>query len=137
MRRHLATLLVSAVVVLAACTSGGGGAVRTPSEGPAGTSLVPGSTVGTACQQTAEAGVVDVSIADFEFQPASVEASVGQAVTFRNAGFEPHNATVEAGCRSETLETGESDALAFRIRGTYPFACSVHPWMTGTITIAP
>jgi plastocyanin len=70
--------------------------------------------------------------------PASIEAAVGQVVAFSNGGFEPHNATtVEGGCGTRTLETGESDGLVFSVAGTYRFGCTVHRWMTGTITIAP
>jgi plastocyanin len=97
-------------------------------------SLSPGAAV---CRRSGDPGAVAVSITDFEFKPASIAAEVGQVVAFSNTGFEPHNATVGAGCATRTLQTGESDGLVFSVPGSYRFACTVHAWMTGTFTIAP
>jgi plastocyanin len=151
--RPVFALGVGALLALAACGSGGGASSLAPTAGPSGTppatvspiaSTSPGATVSpatstraAACHQTGDQGVVPVSIADFEFKPASIEAKVGQVVAFNNTGFEPHNATVEAGCATRTLQTGETDGLVFSVAGTYKFACTVHAWMTGTFTIAP
>jgi plastocyanin len=94
--------------------------------------------VASRAAQTAEPGSVAVSIKDFEFAPSAIVAKVGQVVAFTNTGFEPHNATtVDGGCGTNTLQTGESDALVFSLPGSYKFGCTVHRWMTGTFTIAP
>ena len=70
-----------------------------PSASPPTTSASPGASV---CRQTDDPGGVAVTIADFEFKPASIEAKVGQVVAFTNTGFEPHNATtVDGGCGHE------------------------------------
>jgi plastocyanin len=155
-RRPVAALFVGALLVLAACGSNAGAsspapatatasaaptaspseqATTNPSEPLPTTSASPGASV---CRQTDDSGIVRVSIADFEFKPASIEAKVGQVVSFRNTGFEPHNATTaEGGCGTRTLQTGESDGLVFSVSGSYQFGCTVHPWMAGTFTIAP
>lgn len=153
-RRPVAVLVACALMlVLAACGSGGvspspratgasgappasatAAAPSTSSSAAPSASASPGAAV---CRRSGEPGVVAVSIADFEFKPASIAATVGHVVAFSNTGFEPHNATVEAGCATRTLQTGQSDGLVFSVPGEYRFGCTVHAWMTGTFTVAP
>ncbi len=159
--RPVAAFVVAALLVLAACASSGGDATAQPTTGSSGgppttasphASASPGAMSSPAssgrpaaspppgasvCRQSGDPGTVAVSIADYEFKPASIAAKLGQVVDFSNTGFEPHNATVDAGCGTRTLRTGESDGLVFSVAGTYKFACTVHAWMTGTFTIAP
>jgi len=151
--RLVACLEVGALFALAACGPGDGASFQVPatstspvaaskaptagpSESSPRTSASPGASF---CRQTDDPGAaVAVTIADFEFKPATIEARVGQIVAFSNTGFEPHNATtVDGGCGTKTLQTGESDALVFRLPGNYEFGCAIHRWMTGRFTIAP
>ena len=135
-RGFLAGLAVGAVLVIASCSSAGGstGPSAAPSAGvSAGASA--SSSTSPVCTDTTEPGTVAVSIEDFEFTPAAITARTGQVITFTNTGFEHHNATSDAGCATKTLQTGERDGLVFMTAGRYPFRCSVHGWMTGTITI--
>ena len=86
--------------------------------------------------ETTDAGAVAVSIKDFAFEPAAIVAKVGQVVTFTNTGFEPHNATLDAGgCATATLDTGQDRRPRLQAAGVYPFHCTVHAQMTGTITV--
>ncbi len=142
--RPVAALVVGALLMISACDSGSRVASqRPPTVGPAGTPVATASTAASAspgasvCRQTGDPGVIAVSIADFEFKPASIGAKVGQVVAFTSTGFEPHNATVEGNCGTRTLQTGESDGLVFTAPGSYKFGCTVHAWMSGTFTIAP
>ncbi len=119
--RRLVAVVVAAALAFAACSSGGGGssAGTTSCIPPAGTT-----------------GGVAVSIKDFAFEPSAIVAKVGQAVTFTNTGFESHNATLDAGgCGTPTLETGQVGQLVFAAAGVYPFHCTVHAQMTGSITV--
>jgi plastocyanin len=119
-RRQFASLIFGAALLVGACSSGGGS----------------GSPAAAACRQTADAGAVAVSIKDFEFVPSAVVAKVGQVVAFTNTGFERHNATLDAGgCATATLDTDKTDGLVFGAVGVYPFHCTVHTQMTGTITV--
>jgi plastocyanin len=154
--RPIAALGVAALLVLAGCGTGGGASPAPSAAGPSSTPLASATSAASAssaasgspaasgsraaaaaCRETADPGAVAVSIVDFEFKPASIGAKVGQVIAFTNTGFEPHNATVEAGCATRTLQTGESDGIAFTVPGSYRFGCSVHAWMTGTFTVAP
>lgn len=119
-RRQFAVMIVGAALVVAGCSSGGSSA----------------SAASAACRQTTEAGVVKVSMKDFSFEPSAIVAKVGQVIAFTNTGFESHNASLDAGgCTTATLETNKSDGLVFSAAGVFPFHCTVHAQMMGTITI--
>ena len=120
MSRRILACLGAFALVLAACSSSGGSA----------------SPAAAACTEATGTGAVAVSIKDFAFEPAAITAKVGDLVSFTNTGFEPHNATLDAGgCATKTLQTDEADGLRFTVAGSYPFHCTVHTQMTGTITV--
>jgi len=124
MSRPTVAALAAGAILVAACSASGG----TASASPSGASV---------CVETADPGSVAVSIEDFEFVPGTVVAKPGQVIAFTNAGFEHHNATVDGGgCATKTMETGQHDGLVFTAAGSYPFHCTVHAWMAGTIRIA-
>jgi plastocyanin len=151
--RLVAVLAVGALFGLAACGPRGGASSQVPAtspstaaaseppttagaiEPPPTTSASPGASL---CSLTDDPGDIPVTIADFEFKPAAIEAKVGQVLAFTNSGFEPHNATTaDGGCGTKTLETGQSAGLVFSAPGSYKFGCTVHRWMSGTFAIAP
>jgi plastocyanin len=120
MSRRALALLGSIALLVAACSTGG-----SASSGSVAT-----------CTEATGTGAVAVSIKDFSFEPAAITAKVGDLVMFTNTGFEPHNATLDAGgCATKTLQGGEVDGLRFTVAGSYPFHCTVHTQMTGTITV--
>ena len=122
-RRILAPLAAFALVIAACSASGGSAGSASP-------------VAGAACTEATGTGAVAVSIKDFAFEPATITAKVGDLVSFTNTGFEPHNATLDAGgCATKTLQTDEVDGLRFTVAGTYPFHCTVHTQMKGMITV--
>ncbi len=160
MARVPISALAMTAILLAACTSSGGvtaavpgasASTPVPSDRPAATaseevtaSATPVASAPSApsaplarvdCARTSHTGGVAVAIGEYEFKPAAIQAAVDQPITFKNGGLEPHNATVDGGCATKTLATGKLDGLVFSTAGRYPFHCTVHPWMTGTITI--
>jgi len=66
-----------------------------------------------------------------------VTAKVGDVITWTNNGPASHTVTVDnqAGCDSGTLSPGKTVSMTFSAAGTYPFHCSIHSSMKGTITI--
>ncbi len=150
-RRSFSALIVGLAFGLAACSSSGSSPAATtaasaavpsaassaaPSSAVSAAPSSAGSPAAGACKETKDPGAVAVSIKDFEFGPAAISAKVGQVIAFSNKGFEPHNATLDAGgCGTATLQTGNSDGLVFTAAGTYPFHCTVHTQMHGTITV--
>lgn len=92
---------------------------------------------GAACAQSASAGQVTVSIKDFAFNPADIQAKVGDTITFTNNDSAPHTATLDDGsCSTGTISPSSSDGLTFTAAGTYPFHCKIHTSMHGTITVS-
>jgi plastocyanin len=76
-----------------------------------------------------------VTIDNFTFQPAQLTVKVGTTVTWKNHDDIPH-AIVSAGkFRSKTLDTDDSYSFTFTAAGDYKYFCSLHPHMTGTITV--
>ena len=77
-----------------------------------------------------------VSIVDFAFDSAAVTVEAGSTVTWTNDGDAPHTATAGDGTfDSGNLDPGESFSFTFDTPGTYAYSCSIHPNMTGTITV--
>jgi len=126
--RRLACLGAFALVV-AACSSSGSGSAAPPSAaGPQPSAA--------ACAEESGTGAVTVSIMDFKFEPATVTAKAGDLITFTNAGAVGHNATLDSGgCATKTVQPGSADGLRITVAGTYPFHCTIHPDMKGTITV--
>jgi plastocyanin len=157
-RRSVALALAS--IVVAGCAAGSGASVgpsasaaatvatatRSPSSAPSAetsagpsssTAIVPGSPDPSICTGSTDDAVVKVTIEDFAFQPSLVQAETGEVITFSNTGFESHNATLDSGaCATPTLETAGRAGIVFATTGEFPFHCTVHAWMTGTIVIA-
>lgn len=145
--RLLVTVAVGAVLMLGACSSAGATSppASEPSVAPpveASPAPTPEATASeavasTACSESDAAGEVSVEIEDFVFNPADIQAKVGQTVTFTNKDTAPHNAALDdRSCVTPNLLKGRSAGLTFSASGTYPFHCSVHPGMKGRITVS-
>jgi plastocyanin len=83
------------------------------------------------------AGSTEVRIVEDDpdgFQPGTVTIDAGQTVTFINAHDDPHTAT---GGSFDTgiLQPGDISTITFDEPGTFPYACLIHPEMTGTIDV--
>jgi plastocyanin len=76
----------------------------------------------------------------FERAETTVRASGPITVMFRNASSLSHNLVFTAGVTGATrtiVEPGTSDQVLLRPPGpgTYPFACTIHEGMTGTLVV--
>lgn len=77
-----------------------------------------------------------VVIKNFDFSPMSLTVKPGTTVTWKNADGEPHTVTsVDGLFRSGALDTDETFAFRYDKPGVYKYVCSIHPRMTGTITV--
>jgi plastocyanin len=84
----------------------------------------------------ARQGSASVSIIDFAFSPSSVQVNVGGTVTWANNGDEPHDATANGGSfATGELAPGASGSATFSQAGTFSYFCSIHPDMTGSVTV--
>jgi plastocyanin len=123
-------------VLLAALLPAGSGvlAAQTPPASPA-PSASPGASASPAPVPSPDAVV---RIKAFEFHPASVTIHAGQTVQFLNNDDEPHTISASDGSfESGGLETNESYSRTFDTPGTYPYVCSLHPYMKGVVVVTP
>src|SRR5205085_8477018 len=82
----------------------------------------------------APAAALSVSIDKFAFSPASTMASVGQPVTFTNNDAVTHTST-SANWDSGELAPGASYTFTPQQPGTFPYHCTVHPFMTASLIV--
>jgi plastocyanin len=82
-------------------------------------------------------GVTSVDIVDFTYMPADFTVAPGAEITFVNLDSTQHTATASDG--SFNTGTIEADAggtaTAPSEPGEYPYICSFHPFMKGTLTV--
>jgi len=130
-RLMLAAGVLIALVALAGC---GGGA---PSATPASAASQPAaSQAAAACADATGPGDVAVAIANFAFDPQTVQASVGQVIEWTNQDAQAHSVVITGtGCSTDNLSGDASGALVFNAAGTYPYVCGIHSNMTGTVEV--
>ena len=79
---------------------------------------------------------VEVKIDNFSFGPQSISVPAGTKVTWKNRDDIPHTVVSTEGVfKSRVLDTDETFSFTFDKPGTYPYFCSVHPKMTGTVVV--
>jgi plastocyanin len=117
---------IAFAALLAAC-SGNGAATNPPAT--AGAALCTQPAVGTAA-------TVNATVSGNKWGPVS--AAVGDVITWTNADAVPHKVALDDGsCTMSANITGaEPQSLVFNQAGSFPFHCTVHPSMKGTITIS-
>ncbi len=78
-----------------------------------------------------------VSIVSFAFKPASITVKEGTTVIWRNkAAMSSHTTTSDTGLwDSGALAPGKKFKFKFKTAGVFTYHCSIHPQMTGTITV--
>jgi len=120
----VALAMVAIAVVLAGCSSGSTtttGGVETTIPGGGGSS---------------GGATVQVNMQGFAFDPQTVTIKVGDTVNWTNMDEAPHNATaVDTSWKTSTFGKGESGSFTFTTAGTFPYICTVHPNMTGTVIV--
>jgi len=149
MRTWILVPVLALALPLAACgddTGGSGGAggdasststeaTATSSASGTPTSSSSGGTGGAvevlaACPATVDAEVTNTG--STAFSPAAISVPAGGVVRFTPEG--PHNMTSEPVGTFATA-TSAVACLQFNTAGSYDFICSVHPNMTGTVTV--
>ena len=107
------------VMIVVALMSAGSGAVKANAQ-----------------QQQAPAKNAEIKIDNFSFAPGTFTVAVGTTVTWINHDDIPHTAVSTDGMfKSKVMDTDEKFSYTFTKAGTYPYFCSIHPKMTGTIVV--
>ena len=87
----------------------------------------------------AGAATTSVSVVDFAFSPKTVKIAQGGAVQWHNTGTRTHTATqlspLSAFSTGNIAPGATSAAKTLTAAGTYPYMCSIHPSMLGTVKV--
>ena len=84
----------------------------------------------------AQAATIEVNIDNFTFNPQQITVKAGDTVTWTNHDDIPHTVTSKTmAFRSKAMDTDDKFSFTFAKPGTYPYFCSLHPHMTGTIVV--
>jgi len=79
-------------------------------------------------------GVAKVLIQNMKFNPPTIEVQKGAIVEWTNSDITPHTAT-SGTFDSRTIESDKSWRHTFTEVGSFPYACTFHPEMRGTVTV--
>ncbi len=132
MRHNLKPLhWVMVLVILVICIAAAGCTGNPQPPGPATT------------QQTPIPGGNTVAIKNFAFSPATMTVTQGTTVIWMNQDSAEHQIINDASgsnpegaiFKSNPLPNGASYSFTFNTPGTYPYHCTIHPSMKGTITV--
>jgi len=142
-------LLVAAAVVCAGCTSSSSASAGSPTVSPSPAlpqATAPGqvspsmSAMGTPGSAAASQGGSSVAIQNFAYVPSALTVPAGTTVTWTNLDSAPHTVTSTSSpsvLASPTLHTGDTYHYTFTKTGSYSYQCTIHPFMTGTVTVTP
>jgi plastocyanin len=87
-------------------------------------------------QKAIAAAARTVVMEDIEFQPRKVTIDPGDTVRWENRDAERHDAIGEDGTfETPVISQGESSSHTFDREGKFPYFCSIHQGMTGTIQV--
>jgi plastocyanin len=150
----VAALALAGAFGLAACGDGGGG-----NAAGAGLAASPGSSLpgmpGDASAPPSMAGMDipsassppavpvggnTVAIKNFAFAPAALTVRTGTRVTWTNQDSDAHTVTSTGSggpLSSPAMDTGGTFSFTFTKAGTYRYLCTIHPFMTATVTVTP
>ena len=117
MRNRLLILFAAGLVAAVGCGGSGGSYGSGPSNNPGGSTSK------------------QITVKNNLFDPAATTVPVGSSVTWTwAAGSVNHNVTFDDGQKSADQSTGGYTRV-FDKAGAFPYHCTNHPAMTGTVTV--
>jgi plastocyanin len=137
------SVLLGSVLMLAACGSSSAPptttaptvvTTTTPTPGPSGSSATASVDVAPPDGSTGEYGQ-GKNEATSSFSPSNVTIAVGGTVTWTNHDITAHTTTNASGAWNGPLAPGASFSRAFPTAGTFDYRCTIHPSMSGSITV--
>ena len=79
-----------------------------------------------------------VSISNFTFSPKAITIKKGTTVARTNHDSVAHTVVETDGKRgpnSQSIDSGKFYSFTYNNAGTFAYQCSIHPEMTGTVTV--
>ena len=76
---------------------------------------------------------------DWTYAPAQLNTTVGTTLIWTNTGRDDHTVTSADGTMfdSRNMSPGGTFTFTPTVAGTFAYLCAYHPWMTGSINVAP
>jgi plastocyanin len=74
----------------------------------------------------------------YAFTPAKINVKAGTTVRWKNGTDAAHTVTGKGSWASynKPLASGKTVSYTFKKAGTYKYYCTIHPYMTGTVTVS-
>jgi len=80
--------------------------------------------------------VADMTVQDFQFNPATVDIVAGGQVRWTWTGFASHSVTsTGSGPLNSPTQASGTYTMTFPTPGRFDYFCKVHPFMTGTVIV--
>jgi plastocyanin len=120
-----------------ATTVGAGTSPTTVGGSTSATTAGSGTTPTTVATGSAGSGsTVQVIMSNKAYDPATVTIKVGDTVTWVNQDSPQHDVVADNGeFKSSLFDKGGTFSFTFTKAGTYPYHCSIHPGMNGTVVV--
>ena len=131
-------LLGLILLPLAACSSGGGSGSTATSSAAAATSAAATSAAAATSSAAVATGGTQITIDNFAFSPAALTVQPGQKVTVLNKDTTTHTLTASDKKAFDTGSVAPGATGSFTAPtapGSYPYICTIHPFMHGTLTV--
>ena len=121
--------LVGVAVLAGACSSGASSSSSSTTTGSGGSNSEGGS--------ASTGGSATITIQNFSFSPAKVTVTPGEKVTVTNKDSVAHTVTAnDKKFNTGDIEPGKTVTFtAPSSPGSYPYICTIHQYMTGTIVV--
>ena len=124
-------VVLALLMFVAACGDSYSSSPTSPSPTPSPTPTPGGASSSVAIPVGAE------FLGNRAFTPPDLNVQVGTTVTWMNTDRDSHTTTSNApGWNFGTISAGRQFSFAFQTAGTYPYHCSFHPGMMGTVVVA-
>lgn len=79
----------------------------------------------------------NITVQNMAFSPSTLNVKTGTTVTWINKDSTTHDIVSDSGLfNSGNLTNGMSFSYTFNQTGSFPYHCSIHPSMTGTIVVS-
>jgi plastocyanin len=131
-----AMVLLSGWVALVGCGDGDGSGPAPPTPSTTSSSASPSNSSSPSGSASPNRANAEVAVQNFAFSPASITVPVGGTVTWRFVDSTQHNVTADnQSFKSSNLANGQNFTMTFDTAGTFPYTCTIHPFMKGTVTV--
>ena len=122
MKKTIIVLLAIMALLIVGCQQAAQHPVTTPSTAQSQTPA-----------QTASPRTVEIE--GFAFNPSTITVLAGDTVTWENLDSAPHKIKSGSVFESNVMNKGDTFQLRFDAKGTFDYACTIHPSMKGTVVV--